>query len=291
MKKIKFRWNSKSIISIIAVIGLMLGIIAVASSAFGGDRDTISSYSFKVGGLNDQGSYKETDKSIYTEEAFDCIGLRVEPDFEFVGTYDVYYYDFDENLIEAIKGLKGIYDEDYPQAKLCRIVVHPEIPEDEDVDDFKISWYEVFSLARKFDVTVDAKQKYPYKTINLYDDTKALRDTSFAEEEDGALFHPGDVYTPLKDMAGVKVSEEISLVEGCKNYDIYVKYDVIERDFYHFYVIATSGDKVVAYAINKNTDYKPGEWIKLTLTVPEDENADHLRVRLGNDADCFIFGY
>ena len=157
-KKINWKKVLSGILAVIVCITAISGIAALAKN----DTKTISSTAFECGALDDNGKYVKSDQSIYTKEAFGCIGLRVAPDFESNATYDVYYYDSNDTLVEIKSDLTGVYDEDYPlhMATKARIVIHPEVPSDFDEDDFKISFYEVYSYANKFEITVNKKQDY-----------------------------------------------------------------------------------------------------------------------------------
>ena len=139
MTKFKKRINWKGIISAVLTVATLLGVAAGITAFVKNDTKTISSLTFKRGDLDENGDYIASETAIYTKDAFECIGLRVEPDFEFKGTYDVCYYDCDERIIEKISGLSGIYDEDYPRAEIARVVIHPELEEDQE----KISFYQV----------------------------------------------------------------------------------------------------------------------------------------------------
>ena len=125
-----------------AILVCLVGITALGGIAtLARDKTkSIGVTAFKRGDLNENGAYVESDQSIYTEEAFNCIGLRVAPDFECNSTFDVYYYDYNGNFIESKLGLSDVYDEDSPLAKTARIVIHPQIPKDTNKKDFKISF-------------------------------------------------------------------------------------------------------------------------------------------------------
>lgn len=281
--------NWRRVLSFVLIIALVMAAVGLIVHVVNDDREEISSLTaFSRGSLDSTGKYVDVKTSIYTEEAFGCRGLRVEPSFEFIGTYDVYYYDYDGKFIEAKRGLQGVYDEDYPLAKLARIVINPEL----DSGDDKIPWYSVTTLAKKFEITVDKDQTWIYDTANLYDDAKALYDYNFYMGADGSdvANTTGDVYLPLVEFEGCKVSEEIPLVEGCGKYDIYYRFTEL-TDMYTFNVVATSEGKILKSVIKHSLSAEIGEWIMVTIEVPNDETADHLRVRMANCAECYIFGY
>lgn len=162
MAKFRRKASWKRIVCAVLVTVLVASLGGALISFAVRDTKTIPSSAFSVGGLNENGKYIADDKSIYTKEAFECIGLRVQPDFESQVTYDVYYYDYDDRLVEVKKGLSSVYDEDFPLAQYCRIVIHPEIPEDTTKSEFKIKWYQVSGYADDIKITVDRKQEYLY---------------------------------------------------------------------------------------------------------------------------------
>ena len=104
--KITRKW--KKILSTALACLVLVGAVG-AVAAFATNDSKPAGAVFKVGGLDPvTGKYVKTDKSIYTEKAFECIGLRIEPDFDSTVKYDVYYYDADGNLLETHVGLTEI---------------------------------------------------------------------------------------------------------------------------------------------------------------------------------------
>lgn len=289
----KIKWNWKSILSIIVVIALLMGTLAlVIGLTSGNNRTKIKSGAFSRGSLDSNGKYVDTKQSIYTKEAFGALGLRVEPDFEFVGTYDVFYYDYNDKFLESKTQLTGIYDEDYPLAMMARIVIHPAIPSDENSKEFKIGWLEVGSYVNQFDITVNSIQNWKYSTENLYIDENALYDHNFnmGPNKNDVQNDVGDNYMDLTEWSGVKVSEKIDLVDGCTRYDVF--YRVNQRLDTHTFSIVASADGIILESIVKNIlDVEAGKWMKVTLVLPDDSTADHLRLRMPNCTDCYVFGY
>ena len=91
MKKFKFKKNMQGILGIILIVAITIGIVAVFASVFGKTTKQISSSSFAIGGLDAGGEFRETDKSLYSKEAFCCQGLKIEKAFESKSRYEVYY--------------------------------------------------------------------------------------------------------------------------------------------------------------------------------------------------------
>lgn len=287
MARINFKKNKLVKIVSIVLAGLVLvGVIGGIVSVTKQKTETISSWAFDVGTLDKDGIYQPSDQDLYTKESFGCRGLRVEPDFTYKGTYDVYYYDYDERLIEVKADLTGVYDEDYPLAKMARIVIHPDVPEGENRNEFKIDFWEKNSFASMLKVTVDKDQTNYYgNSANLYFDENALKDTTI-------LFEDSKIKT--KEEIGIKVSENIAITGEYEFYDVYVRVSGIDPTSVGgvVSVIAASGDNtVLVERVYSAEDMAAGEWCKLTLEVPNVEEGMYLLVRMPDIADCRIYGY
>ena len=279
-KKIKRNW--KSILSIVIVVALLIGTLGlVVGLCNSNTRTTIKSSTFSRGSLNSSGKYVESNQSIYTKEAFGCIGLRVEPDFEFEGTYDVFYYDYNDKLIESKIGLDTTYEEDYPLAMMARIVIHPDIPEGENASEYKIKWYEVNGIANMFDITVDNNQEWLYSSNNLYDDEKASYGKSFDIQ--------GNVKVDIKENNHMKVSDKIVVEDDIVAYDVYVRKTVQLDSQWTLAVVAEEDDTIVDYVSFDLTSPAIGEWCSLRIEIPEDFDAGYLLVRMPKTVECYIY--
>ena len=167
--------KTKSIISGILLVAIIAGVLALAGSLLGKETKTISSTEFSVGGINAQGNYVESKTSIYTKDMFECQGLSIEPDFEATGTYKVFYYDSNKNFVGATDELNaedGVYTkgDTFVLAQYARIMITPDVPTDDEgneVEDFKIRFYEVNGYASDYTITVSKEQKFVY-TDNLF---------------------------------------------------------------------------------------------------------------------------
>ena len=160
-------WKNILIISLALILGV--GAIAGVSSIVKNEKTTLSSLEFKRGALNEQGFYVESDTSIYTKDLIECQGLEIEPDFETIGTYQVYYYDSNKQFIGMTDKINsqtdGVYvkGDNYRFAKYCRIVIIPDPAKDEDgnvVEDYAIKFYEVAGIANNYKISVNKEQKF-----------------------------------------------------------------------------------------------------------------------------------
>ena len=129
-------------------------------------KRAISSLSFKVGAISDEGNYVNSDTSIYTKEMFECEGLTIEPEFEATGTFRVFYYGEDKTFLGATDVLNanaGAYSkgDEFPLAKYARIVITPEVPTDDTgaaVEDFKIGTFDIMGYVNDYTITVAKAQ-------------------------------------------------------------------------------------------------------------------------------------
>ena len=284
MAKIKFKKNGKfkKIICFVLVAAVVVALGAFAVGFTKKDTKTIGASAFSVGSLDENGKYVEDKQSIYTEEAFECIGLRIAPDFEAKLTYDVYYYDYNEKLIEAKTGLTEVYDEDFPLAKLCRVVIHPAIPEGETARNFDIGYFEKIKFAKEVTITVDRNQKYPYSdSVNLYVADNAQLGKTFNSDAASVL---------LTDDAASKVSEEITVTGDYDYYDVYVKKSDVSAKLA---VVIASGEEntILARELADLSNVSDGEWCKITIFVPDFENEAYLLVRMPSASECYVYGY
>ena len=299
-KKINWKKVLCGILAVIVCITAIGGIAAFAKN----DTKTIRSTAFERGALDDNGKYVKSDQSIYTKEAFGCMGLRVTPSFESNATYDVYYYDYNDTFVEAKLGLSGVYDEDYPLhiATSCRIVIHPEIPDDVNEKDFKIAFYEVYEIASEFDITIDKKQSYKYvDSFDLYDESKTVKNKNFkpyteaSPDKFNSLELTEDADTTEHP---VKVTSAISVDGTYDAYDVYVYLETGEERWPIVALFDSEGKTVYANdayvwdVVSTKSVVKPC-WVKLTINIPELESYDgvHLMAAIPDDSDCYIFGY
>ncbi len=302
-RKRTFTKNNKLVSFICGALAIALLIVGIGalSSFTGRESKTISATAFSVGGLDENGRYEADEQSIYTKEAFNCIGLRIEPAFDMEGTFDVYYYDYNDNLLDARHGLTRIYDEDYPLAKTARVVFTPDIPEGESRLDWKISSLEVIGFARNLKITVSKDQTYLYEnSSNLFNVDKLTEGKTFVNSD-----APISTWTTLEESllenAAANVTGKIAVSGEYEYYDIFVKVkkDELPATSAIVAVVADAEGNVCAdehgnYAsvtlnVTNSSEYV---WHKLTVELPYDVEFDHLRVSLpANMESCYIFGY
>lgn len=293
----KSKW--KSILCGILVVATLIGACAGIAAISKKETKTLSPGIFSRGGLNENGEHIITNQTIYTKEAFACEGLRIEPDFEFKGTYDVYYYNADMGFLESRTGLTGVHDEDYPLADYARVVIKPDIKtlaaeQGIKEKDFKISFYEVRSYAKELDITVNkAQDKSEIRTENLY---------KSSDEKLGKIFAENDIHeSPLVfvDKAGYKTSGDIIVDPYLMGYEIYIRGEVISDTM----VLGVMADKISSEQYNRmdgtvqiTTSTISGEtWTKAVLDLSEVDFTDVegeavFLMRMPENVECVVYG-
>ena len=286
MARIRIRKNQwKQIISAALAILLIAGAVFGAVKLFGNQSKTISPMIFKVGGLDEvTGKYIEDNTSIYTEQAFSCQGLRIVPKFESQVAYDVYYYDVNDKLLENKLNLSEVFEEDYPMADSCRIVIHPD---DKGEKNFKVRFWEVLGYANDLKITVDRKQVDYVTTSNLYAE----------DESSSGTFATSDI-TTITQNANMKSSAIITVNEDFDQYQIYVRLTSVKQGN-SLVAFAGEGGKAIrltekgavedgaAYTFEYD-DMLVGHWYSVIVEVPK--GATQLRVTAPADADIRIYG-
>ena len=170
LKNILFRrgwW--KTLIAVILCLGVLVGAGFGIASIFKPDdvdsfldNKTLSSTIYRVGGLDSNGNYMNTDKSIYTKDAFECQGLNCTLNFDNEVTYQIYFYDQNNEFIHTTGKLTGAFlQENVPLfAKYARIVITPN-------NDNKVSVFEVSKYAKQLKATVYREQGFKNYSDNF----------------------------------------------------------------------------------------------------------------------------
>ena len=162
--KSKKNWKSILLIglSCILLVGAVFGIARLFKETSPDDLKTINHSVFSVGGLNEDGTYLETDASIYTKDAIECQGLKITPRFDNNINYQVFFYDYDGEFVSANETTDAKTTSAPRLARYCRVVITPK-------DDKKISWYEVNDYAKQLTIQVFEEQDFVNPTeINYF---------------------------------------------------------------------------------------------------------------------------
>ena len=153
-KKRKF----KSIISTFLCLALLGGAVFGVTKLLKNDSDMveIKSSAFAVGALDEDGKYVENKQTLYTKEMFRCDGLTVELEKDCKSTYQIFFYNYFGEFINSTGVLSEDFEEELDIGSVyAKIVVIPEMPEGENVTDFKISFFEKAKFLDGITITVD----------------------------------------------------------------------------------------------------------------------------------------
>ena len=258
------------------IIGALGSVVAFAHN------DTKSAGAiFKVGGLDPEtGEYVETDKTIYTEKAIKCNGLRIEPDFDSTVTYDVYFYDKNDTFLYKVLGLKKLYVSEFELAEHARIVIHPEIPENVKEKDFKVDIFDVAKYSAMLDITV-SKEEAVYDFNNLYDEKTMLK--GYTIVSDGGVVLGSANYTESVDS---KVSPLIEIDSDEDVLDIWITHE-LPPVYSSFAIFYDENDKYITCNYEKIESFDDTGWKRLSFDIPE--NAVGVVYILPIDGECYSF--
>lgn len=291
MKRFKrIKW--KNIISVVLVGVLLVASVAVVGSVFGKDTKTISSTAFAVGGINEQGNYAESKTSIYTKDMFECQGLSIEPDFEATGTYKVFYYDSNKNFVGATNELNaedGVYTkgDTFAIAQYARIMITPDVPTDDEgneVEDFKIRFYEATSYASDYTITVSKEQKFVY-TDNLFQIDASMDGQYWYGLSSNATFTPVESEYDIYSSAIVDCSDYKKLVVG-------IVYCGEESADYQLLTFGNdeSNDKIHTEKVCCSDSANIGDIVFVTVDIPEGATRFAINYNDATKNGTFVYG-
>lgn len=283
----RIRW--KKVLTVGVSLLLVAAAIGGVVALFGKDTTTVSPSEFKRGSIGVDGKSVSSETSIYTKEAFPCQGLRIVPDFEATGTFDVYYYDVNDRLLSSVKGKSEVYEGEYPGATFARVVYNPAVPEGEDKKEWKIGLLEVLKYAKQLTITVNKEQVQYKASMDLYVAHEVTG--TFSKENINEIL-------PEKNMQSSAI---VAVDEKYDYYTIYVKYTSKEATAYDTSVMfgdadykairvkedSNNVDEGVAYTFDGDTMIE-GSWYSVMVEVPE--GATSLRVCGPAEAEYRIYG-
>ena len=135
--------KTRNIIIWVLLAVLMLGMIGTAAKV--NELDTTAEVSwmmYRVGALDEEGEFEETDIAIYTKDMIPVDGLVCEIAKKADIEYKVYFYDEDKDFLSASVMLTTdlIATEIPADAEYCRIVITP-------LDGDEVSIFDIRTLA------------------------------------------------------------------------------------------------------------------------------------------------
>ena len=134
----------KWVIIFLIAIGLIGAVIGLAIKL---DRQTtvteIGAEQYIIGGLDDEGAAAEGDTSIVTRGTFTTDGLKVELADEATVTYELFFYDGEDNFISSTGALSADYNGSAipVNAASAKCVITPTADEDGKVDFTEVLGY------------------------------------------------------------------------------------------------------------------------------------------------------
>lgn len=289
MKFLGIRKRSwKKILTVGLSVLLIVGAVAGCVALFGKDTKTIGAAAFSRGDINAMGEFVECSTSICTKEAFPCQGLRISPDFEANGEFEVHFYNVNGKWLGSSGKQDAVYNGDFPAAAYARVVYYPEKPSDVKASEWKIGVLDVITYAKQLTITV-AKEQVEYKSSsNLY--VRASQVGSFTMEN----------IEELTTNANVQASALVTLDDKYDFYMVYVKLDEASSvDTDVAFGFGSDGSSCVylgddgknkdgfAYIFTGN-DMIEGCWYSVVVEVPHD--ASVLRIQGPVAAEYQIYG-
>lgn len=183
------RWLRNLLIAVLILVivgGIVGGVIALTRNTDKIDDaltyKSIGWTKYGIGGLDSNGNYMSTDKSIYTKKAFECQGLNVTPEFDKDVSYEIFFYDQNNEFVHTTGRLTGAFVQDSVPffAKYARIVITPN-------EDNKVTIFEKRGYAKQLTATVYREQGFKNYTENLFEkhDGYCLTDLGVVSEREG----------------------------------------------------------------------------------------------------------
>lgn len=163
----RIKQKTKSIISAVVCIAVILGCAAGAIAIFGTKTKDINP-SFSVGALDQNGQYEVDTAKLYTKDLVECKGISITPEFDSDTEYQIFWYNKDGKFIGSELATTEAFEGKTPSiAKYCRIVLKPnlddEIAELKETDkkaEFKFTIFNIPSYADDINITVNRDQTY-----------------------------------------------------------------------------------------------------------------------------------
>lgn len=126
------------------VVGILVAIMAIGLCVRMGSSQTyttLSATDYQVGALDETGAFMKNAGSFVSKDFYDVDGLSVKVDEDAEVSYQLYFYDAEENFISATNNFGVTYNGTIPEdAELFKIVINPT--NDDDISTFDIIKYE-----------------------------------------------------------------------------------------------------------------------------------------------------
>lgn len=190
------------IVLCLAVVGGIVGVVAWTQSDKFDQKDLSFLGKYEVGGLDSNGNYMSTNASIYTKKPIECQGLNCNLVFDSTISYQLYFYDQNNEFVHTTGKLTGTFTEDGVPffAKYVRIVITPN-------DDDKVTSMEVAKYAKQLNVSVNREQGFKNYTENLFDfcyEGKYLKEGVLTENDESVTKYKQVVTSEFVDISSYK---------------------------------------------------------------------------------------
>ena len=150
----------KQIVSATLTICIVLLLFSAVAAFKGNSTRNISPLSFSLGAVDSSGKDIKSEKSIYTDEMFECQGLVITPDFSSDVSFEVFYYYEDGSYCGSTGKLSSLYEKnDFELAKYAKVVLYSSK---------ELSFLEVYEFARSVSITVNKDQTFDFSTLQLF---------------------------------------------------------------------------------------------------------------------------
>ena len=170
----KFTKKTKNIFKSVLCVVLVLATALGAAALFSNRKSDLKEIhpAFSIGGLSSSGGYVEQKNTIYTKEAFDCEGLRIDIDFENSITYRVFFYDDSGEFISSTGYLAENFVDNVPEgAELARVMISPDWAALEvEKDDRVISLFDIAKYSNQITIKVGSESKKTDEDTTLFED-------------------------------------------------------------------------------------------------------------------------
>ena len=242
------------------------------------EETTVIKPSFKVGALNANGKYLDTDASIYTKDSFKCKGLEVKLDFDSNVKYQAYFYDNLDNFISSSSTYEESVKLTVPaDAVYARLVVTPIWGDDVEKDDRVCHWYDVAKYAKQLEVKVLKEQEAPeYIDVALWEEFADL-DLAYLSSENVheisplSLEYASFLYSQnhFEDTVVTKIGVPVNTIVNPSQKNTFTVYVVKEANEYKTVDIVK--DYTLTIDANEYSVSTVNEWVYFDVDIPVGE--------------------
>ena len=251
----------------LVVLGTVAGVVAWTQSDKFDQKELSYVGKYEVGGLDSAGNYMSTNASIYTKKPIECQGLNCNLIFDNSISYQLYFYDQDNEFVHTTGKLTGTFSEEGVPffAKYVRIAITPN-------DDDKVTSLEVNKYAKQLKIKVNREQGFKNYTDNLFEiefTNKTLDDKGAVVDVEGGVTR--------------NVSRFINL-QGYKEMMIFRIYSTVpelDKVWIHLYDVNKNYVKQIRVMDNASVVFTSSEGVvyySLDLSLYNEDNVGYMRM-------------